>query len=223
METTTNVKVKLWKNPNTNYFWANLWKNPICQWFWHCSEKPDILPEPNSSLARPWKSNWLQKTSMNFEIHLWNFWGKETSSGRYDYISSWKSMTKLTLVKDSEVDETTEHWPVESKFVGLLNDIKCTHHATPLHVFLNNKLVNALHANNILKGAVIEIWFELKHFSIQPKKIESFNASIQQIQILQPRESWPPTAFKWWDISKGPIQVSKSLDIIIENEEPPHH
>lgn len=66
-------------------------------------------------------------------------------------------MTKLTLVKDSEVDETTEHWPVESKFVGLLNDIKCTHHATPLHVFLNNKLVNALHANNILKGAVIEI------------------------------------------------------------------
>lgn len=118
------------------------------------------------------------------------------------------------------MDETTDHWPIESKFVAHLNDIKCTHRATPLCVFLNNKIVDAHDVNDILEGALVEIQFELKHFSIQTKKIESFNASIQQVQILRPGESRPPTAFKRQNISEGPIQVSESLDIN-ENEEPP--
>lgn len=118
------------------------------------------------------------------------------------------------------MDELTERWPIESKFVGLLNDIKCTHRAVPLRVFLKNKLVDARRLNDILTGAVIEIQFELQHFSIHGKKIESFNASMQQVQVLRPGESRPPTAFKRQDISEGPIQVSESLDID-EYEEPP--
>jgi hypothetical protein len=123
-------------------------------------------------------------------------------------------------MEESEVDELTDRWPVPSKFIGLLNDIKCTHCAVPMRVFVNNKPVKVHNINDVLESAVVEIQFELQHFSIHPKKIESFNASIQQIQVLCPGESRPPTVFKREDVGEGPIQVSESLDTD-ESEQPP--
>lgn len=61
-------------------------------------------------------------------------------------------------------------------------------------------------------GAVVEIQFELLHFLIGSKKKHSFNTSIQQIQILQPGEERPPTAFKRKTMEEGPIQLDDPSD-----------
>lgn len=60
----------------------------------------------------------------------------------------------------------------------------------------------------MLAGALVELQFELPHFPIGSKNVDSFNASVEQVQILEPGQECPPTLFKCKDISEGPIRVS---------------
>ena len=69
-----------------------------------------------------------------------------------------------------------------------------------------------------MMGAVIEIQFELLHYPISAARKHSFNAIIQQIQILQRGENRPPTAFKRKSIDEGPIQVDEDLTSSEEND-----
>ena len=62
--------------------------------------------------------------------------------------------------------------------------------------------------------------FELHHFPIWQKNINSFNASIQQIQIIQPGEMQLQTAFKRQRMSEGPIEVAKSIPVPHVNTAP---
>ena len=78
----------------------------------------------------------------------------------------------------------------------MLDDIKLTHRAMPLRVFLNGKPVPISKTNDVMEGAMVEIQFELLHFPIGTQKKYSFNACVQQVQILQPGENRPATAFK---------------------------
>ena len=94
----------------------------------------------------------------------------------------------------------------------MLDDIKLTHRATPLRVFLNGKPVPISKINDVMEGAVVEIQFELLHFPIGAQKKHSFNACVQQIQILQPGENRPATAFKRKSIDEGPFQLHDSSD-----------
>jgi hypothetical protein len=57
---------------------------------------------------------------------------------------------------------------------------------------------------------LIKIQFEFIHFPISQKKIDLFNTSVQQVQIIQPGENRPLTAFKHKDMVDGPIQIKES-------------
>ena len=97
---------------------------------------------------------------------------------------------------DSTSDHITENWPVSREYETCLEDIKHSHHAVPLRVFSNGKPVGICDVHNMLTGAVVEMQFELHHYAIQQKNVDSFNASIQQIPVIQPGETHPQTAFK---------------------------
>ena len=67
-------------------------------------------------------------------------------------------------------------------------------------------------------GAVVEIQFELLHYPISATQKHSFNAIVQQIQILQCGEDRPPTVFKRKTIEEGPIQVDEGSTSSEEDE-----
>ena len=80
-----------------------------------------------------------------------------------------------------------------------------------MRVFVKGNPVRIHDLCNVLTGAVIEMQFKLHHFPIQQKNVDSFNASIQQIQVIQPGEMRPQTAVKRQSMSEGPIEVAESI------------
>ena len=115
---------------------------------------------------------------------------------------------------DSTSDRITENWPVPREYETCLEDIKRSHRAVPLRVFSNGKPVGIHDVRNTLTGAVVEMQFELHHYPIRQKNVDSFNASIQQIQVIQPGETRPQTAFKRQSMSEGPIEVPESIQVL---------
>jgi hypothetical protein len=108
---------------------------------------------------------------------------------------------------ENNVDDETERWPVPDHLHGDLDDIKRTYQATPLHVFSRDTFVEVGNVNDIIRGALIEMHFELYHYNIRGKDQDSFNAQIQQIIVLQPGKLRPITAYKQKNVRDGPIRV----------------
>ncbi|KAN0141070.1 hypothetical protein V8E53_000826, partial [Lactarius tabidus] len=106
------------------------------------------------------------------------------------------------------VDKATEQWPVPLELRDTMDKIRHTHRAVPLRVFLNEKLIDVDHVMDVLVGALIEMHFELRHYAIQGSTppLDSFNANIEQIMVLQPGEARPPTAYKRSTEDDGPIR-----------------
>jgi hypothetical protein len=108
------------------------------------------------------------------------------------------------------VDKVTEQWPVPDHFRETMDKIKHTHRAIPLRVFIDDKLTAVNDITNVLTGALIEIHFELRHYAIKgtTTPLDSFNANIEQIIIIQPGEARPPTAYKRSTDEDGPIRMN---------------
>jgi len=100
---------------------------------------------------------------------------------------------------ENAVDNETEQWPVPVDLRDDLDKIKRMYHAAPLRVFARNAFVEVLNVNDVIRGALVEMHFELYHYSIRAKNQgpqDSFNAHIQQILVLQPGKQRPITAYK---------------------------
>jgi hypothetical protein len=66
----------------------------------------------------------------------------------------------------------------------------------------------------MLKGALVEVYFELRHFCIRKKNevsFNSFNSSVQQVIILQPSKARPSNAYKRRNILEGLFWLNPSL------------
>lgn len=79
-----------------------------------------------------------------------------------------------------------------------------------------------LDLTDVITGAIIEIQFELRHYSIKQSKIDSFNATIQQIRVLKSGKPRPPTAFKRKDMGDEPIEVGALRSNASPEPYPPH-
>lgn len=86
-----------------------------------------------------------------------------------------------------------------------LDDIKKTHRAVPLPVFTKDMFVEITDVNNTIKGVLVEVRFEFHHYCIRSKNQDSFNATIQQILVLQPGAPQPTTSYKRKNIRDGPV------------------
>ena len=111
------------------------------------------------------------------------------------------------------VDYETEHWPVPPRLREELNKIKYEYRAVPLSTYINDIFVEPARVNTFIKGALVELHFELHHFAIRKKAHDSFNASIEQIVILRRSDDRPATAYKRKNPREGPIQVKALMFI----------
>ena len=109
------------------------------------------------------------------------------------------------------VDEETENWPVPPRLREELNKIKFEYYAVPLSVYADDNFVEPALVNNAIRGALVELHFELHHFAIRRAAQDSFNASIEQILILRPGEARPITVYKRKNPRDGPIIVKPTV------------
>jgi hypothetical protein len=112
------------------------------------------------------------------------------------------------------VDSVTEHWPISPDLRPSLDEIKYDYRALPLRVYIGDKYVSVEKVNDTLRGALVEIHFEVRHFTIQQKNFDSFNASIKQIIVLQPGEPEEASPYKRDSVLEGsePIRKKPTLD-----------
>lgn len=112
----------------------------------------------------------------------------------------------LTANGTESVDDLTENWPVKDVFKSELNKIKYKFEACPLPVYAGDRFIRLKDVHAMMKGALVAVHFELKHFYIKGKKEDSFNATVQQIDILQPGKARPANAFKRRNVEDGPVR-----------------
>ena len=105
------------------------------------------------------------------------------------------------------MDDVTEHWPVKRTLQVELDKIKYMFQASPLPVYVGDRFIKPQNVHAMLKGALVEVSFELRHFCIQKKHKDSFNASVQQVLILQPGKARPCNAYKRRNIFDGPVRA----------------
>ena len=130
-----------------------------------------------------------------------------------------KLISYLSLPCIGPIDDVTEHWPIQPELRNMLDRIKTSHRAVPLRVFVNKRLIPPEDVCDILTGALIELHFELYHFSIQSQNVESFNVKIEQVMVLQPGKPRPATLYKRSTAEEGPIHMNPTLAALL-NEEP---
>lgn len=111
------------------------------------------------------------------------------------------------------MDEETEHWPVPPRFRDELDSIKFEYRAMPLPVYLHDRFVEPAFVNDTVRGALVEIHFEFRHFAILKKVQDSFNASIEQIIVIRPGESRPATGYKRKNVRDGPIRMNPNIPL----------
>ena len=110
-----------------------------------------------------------------------------------------------------EVDQLTAQWPVKPSLRDALDQIKYNFEACPLAVYVNDRFIQPLDVQAILTGALVEVQFELRHFSIAKKKEDSYNATIKQVLILQPGVERPSNAFKRRNLLDGPVRLNPTV------------
>ena len=89
-----------------------------------------------------------------------------------------------------------------------LDKVKFSYQACPLPVYVGDHFIKPQDVQGVLQGALVEVSFELQHFCIKKKNEDSFNASVQQVVILQPGEACPTNAFKRCNVFDGPVRPS---------------
>ncbi len=94
------------------------------------------------------------------------------------------------------VDEETESWPVPPELRTDLDALKFEFQVAPLHVFKSGEFVEPQAVNGMLENALVDIHFALRHYFFREKKEDSFNASIEQITILQLGTPLPMSPYK---------------------------
>ena len=115
--------------------------------------------------------------------------------------------------EEAAVDAVTESWPVPTSLRPELDDIKYSYRALPLHVFKGEQVVRVGDVNETLRGALVELHFELRHFAIHKKNQDSFNASIEQIIVLQPGPPQAVSKYKRASLEDGPICKKPTLEL----------
>jgi hypothetical protein len=82
--------------------------------------------------------------------------------------------------------------------------------AWPLRVYRDNVFVEPGNVNEALTDAMVEVYFTIRHFYIREKKFDTFQADIQQIEIVKPDASIATSGFKRRNARDGPLEIVKT-------------
>jgi hypothetical protein len=58
--------------------------------------------------------------------------------------------------------------------------------ACPLSIYRDKVFVEPRDINEVLTGAVVEVFFTMRHYYLRDKKFNTFQGEIQQIKIVKP-------------------------------------
>jgi hypothetical protein len=105
------------------------------------------------------------------------------------------------------MDTETENWPMPSKHKEEFESIKHDFVACPLGVYRDKTMVEPGNVNDVLKGALVEIFFTMRHYYLRDKKFDTFQAEIQQIKVVKPGGSIPTSGFKRRNAREGPLDI----------------
>jgi hypothetical protein len=114
------------------------------------------------------------------------------------------------------VDSRTENWPLPSNLREELDRIKYEYCALPLRVYIGNNFVEPRNVNEAIRGALVELHFELHHSENFMRRQDFFNASIEQIMVLQPGQPRPTSPYKRRNVHDGPIRLCPALVPLID-------
>ncbi|KAI9435942.1 hypothetical protein H4582DRAFT_1854634 [Lactarius indigo] len=139
-----------------------------------------------------------------------------TSEGKYVNLRFAQNVFKRRAQKidvdaGEIVDDETDKWPVPEDLQPDLDDLKFEYQAMPLSVYRSDKIVPVDLVSKVVKGALVEVHFELHHYHIRNKEsssdFDSFNATIEQVIVLQPGEAPVDSPYKRKNVAEGPIRM----------------
>jgi hypothetical protein len=107
------------------------------------------------------------------------------------------------------MDTETEGWPIPSKHKEEFESVKFDFMAYPLRVYRDKVFVEPRDVNEALTGAVVEVFFTMRHYYLRDKKFDTFQAEIQQIKIIKPGGSISTSGIKRRNAREGPWDVMK--------------
>jgi hypothetical protein len=81
--------------------------------------------------------------------------------------------------------------------------------ACPLRVYQDKIFVEPRDVIGALTGAVVEVYFEMRHYYLRDKKFDTFQVEIQQIRIVKPGSSVATSGFKRRNAREGPLDDIK--------------
>jgi hypothetical protein len=94
------------------------------------------------------------------------------------------------------MDSETQRWPIPAKHKEKFESIKFDFMACPLGVYRETAFVELGDVNDALQGAIVEMFFSIRHYYLQDKKFDTFQADMQQINIIKPGASIASSGFK---------------------------
>jgi hypothetical protein len=143
--------------------------------------------------------------------------GRHCPYGNFDRDVSFLIFAFFSGDGSEALDDRTEHWPIKASLQDALNRIKYQFKAVPLPVYVDDRFIKPVDVYEVLKGALVEVQFELHHYRIQKKKFDSFNATVQQVLVLKPGVARPATAFKRHNVEEGPVRRKRLIARADEN------
>lgn len=102
------------------------------------------------------------------------------------------------------IDEETDGWPVPVELQDAFDAIKYTYKVNPLPVYRNDVFVEPLLVNKALKGALVEVHFNIRHFKIEEH--DSFTAIPLQVIILKDGPPETNSPYKRKNLRDGPVR-----------------
>ena len=105
------------------------------------------------------------------------------------------------------MDAETDNWPIAMKHRDEFDLMKLSYEASPLRLYRGTSLVEPADVIGALTGAVVEVFFVIRHYYLRDKKFDTFGADIQRIKILKPGSAVARSGFKWRKAREGPFDI----------------
>jgi hypothetical protein len=74
--------------------------------------------------------------------------------------------------------------------------MKCDFIACPLRVYRDITFMEPEDVNETLRGAMVKVFFAIRHYCLRDKKFDAFHVDIQQINVIKPDSSISMPRFK---------------------------
>ncbi|KAJ8597223.1 hypothetical protein M405DRAFT_586448 [Rhizopogon salebrosus TDB-379] len=118
-----------------------------------------------------------------------------------------QSTTDGSAEQTPVMDSKTQRWPIPAKHKEEFDSIKFDFMACPLGVYRETAFVEPGDVNDALQGAIVEMFFSIRHYYLRDKKFDTFQADMQQIKIIKPGASIASSGFKRRNARDGPLDV----------------